>query len=306
MVGATLSTPAEFFMQDTFSAWDPATETFPTSFIGRMERIDRFKTIYNRPTRRETLTFKNGVTMPASGVIKRDSTGEIFLVSSTIQSEYWGGTENYENLATLHRVTPEAGGAAAYHAVTTAGSGADLGPVSLAAAVPCYVDLELRTMQRDREEVETVTAEMLAFFSKNVEPEAGDYFLFDGKYYRVSEYFIDSGMHSARFIKEDPAYTTLTFQQSTGTTSYNPTTGTVTSGTTSRQISAIISKQTTGRGRDLGQNSFNKMLDLYIYKRHVGFTPSIGEKFALDGTTYEVTLVEQAKDADQWHLEASV
>lgn len=304
MVGATLQTAATYFMHDSFLSWDAATDTFPTSFTARLERIDRFKTIYNRPTRREHLSFQSDVILPASGVIKRQDTDEIFLVSDTVQSEVWQGNILYEKLATLHRVTPDSGGPAAYHAVTTSGSGADLGPVSLATAVPAYLDIELRSMAADRDAVEVMVPEMLAFFSKNVTPEAGDYFLFDGDYYRIEEYYADSGYHSARLVKEDPAYTTLTFKQSTGTSVYDPATGTVSATTTSRQVSAIITSEKTARDRDLVK--FQKVLGFYIYKRHIGFTPKVGERFTHDSTEYEVTLVEEGKNADQWHLEASI
>jgi hypothetical protein len=95
MSGLSLQTAATFFNYEDFNAWNPATSTFAFQLTGKLRRIDRFQTIYHRPTRRQTLSFQDGSTIPASGVLQHAPSGAVFIVSDSVEPEYWKGTALY-------------------------------------------------------------------------------------------------------------------------------------------------------------------------------------------------------------------
>jgi hypothetical protein len=303
MVGAALSTSSTFFMKDRLQCWNPTTDTFGDEFIGRIERVDRFKTIYNRPTRRETLTFVDGITLPDSGVIKRVDTNEVFLVSETIHTEIWQGEQTYEHIVALHRVTPSSGGVAVYQEIGTSGVGEDLGQVSVQSQTPVYLDIELRTLVQERDAVEVETEQLFAHFSLNVSPSPGDFFVFGGEYYRIANFYTDSGFNSARLVQEPPNFSTIIFKVATGAPSYDPATGEVTESTDARAVSCLIRKNSTITTRDNEVRS--RQLDFFVYNRHIGFTPKVGKKVTFDKIEYEIIEVSLALSEQQWHIVAS-
>lgn len=304
MAGLDLRTSTTFFQHDLFVPWDAATNTFSGSVAGRLHRIDRFKTIYHRPTRRQKLSLAEDAVVPASGVIRHAKTGEVFLVSLLEEDEVWQGETVYERLVTLHRAVPYSGGYAVFKPVTVSGSGDDLGIVSLTNVQHAYVEVELRSASDERGSLDVEIEEATLHLSANVQAAPGDYITFDGDDYRILVTFSDSGFRAARAVKESPHYETLTYHLQTGTSSYNPATGTFTEGVADRLVSALIGDETAMRERVSDQ--YSRQLSVYIYQQHIGFAPKVGDTFAYDGRTYTVTKVSQNQRELQWRLEAGL
>jgi hypothetical protein len=306
MVGLALKTAAGFFQHESFSPWDADTDTFGPSFIGRLQRVDRFRTIYHRPTRRQQLAFQADVTLPTSGIVRHDPTGEVFLLSGTLETEWHKGDQLYERLVALHRASPPSGGLGSYQPTQVLGAGDDLGVVVLGASQPVYYDTELRTVSNEQGLEEATTGEELGVYSKNITPESGDFFLLGGEYYRITYPYIDGGFSLTRMVKEDPSFVTLIYDYGTATDGgYDPATGTVIPPTSAtRLVSAIPGKREMARDRE--SQDYTKTAELFIYQRHVGFEPKVDDTFTLDSQLYKILSVGEDTQEKQWIIEAGL
>lgn len=298
-MGLSLKTAAERFAQDQFSVWDPATDTFSTVTIpGKRFRLDRFTTIYHRPTRRSYIRLLDGA-FPASGVVRREGVGEIYLLSETLGSDVANGDLRYEKLRMGHLVTPPSGGKGTFIAVRTTGTGTNLGPVDLSNTAQAYLDLELQSATAIPENIDSVTPRFLLNHSSNVQPLHGDIFTFQGRDFLVSVPYVDGGLHIARVSELPPAYDTFTYHLRSSTGGYNPATGAVTSPVTQLQFSGIIGRKV----KEDTQNTAPVTMELYVYEHHVGFRFEVGNQIDQAGTKYYIRSVVNRREEKQWFLE---
>ena len=299
-MGLSLKTAANRFTGDRFLMWNAATNAFDGTLIGKRFRLDRFTTIYHRPTRRAYIRFKTDET-PASGVVMRDGTSEVYLVSETLHKDIELGSLVYERMRMSHLATAPSGGLGGFIAVRTTGSGDDLGVVSLALSEPAYVDFELQSATSVEENIDAVTPRFLINHSNNIEPLHGDVFEFSGRTFIVSVPYVDGGLRVCRASELPPAYETFTYHLRSGTGSYNPVTGTVTSPTVTRLFSGILGKKTS----EAEKSTVPQRLELYVYEHHVGFAFQLGHRIDHQSTAYYVNSVTRLREEKQWKLELS-
>lgn len=306
MSGLSLRTAASYFRGDSFTGWNQNTGVFGDEFVGRLFVIDRFKSIYNRPTRRQKMTISSDIILPESYVVRREQDQEIFLVSHLVEKEFWKGSDNYDNVATLHRVKSIGSGSASFYSARTYGTDDDLGFVEVLEESSGFVDLELRSTSREDATLDVSIDDYVATYSNNFEPEPGDYFFIDGSYYRVENPYVDSGFKCARVTHEEPAYTECTYKlRNPPTVSYDPSTGVVDRGTQDdRDVSCLIGSSKEIRNTDTG--AMGKELTVYIYERHIGFVPHVGDRVIIKETEYRIEDIEYSKLELQWKLKVSV
>jgi hypothetical protein len=296
----SIKTAANYFCRDSFSWWDPDTDTFQGSFLGRVRRIDDFVSLWHRSSRRQHFYIRPDAIYTDTGVFIHNNTGQIWLISQTQQFDDWQSAGIYTKMLRAHSLEAPSGVKAEFYPVTTAGSGNNLGPVTVGPAQLVYADLELRTVTKPDDSVEIVTGEYLLAYSRNVTVNDGDFFKHSGSWYRVLEPYGDSGFSYCRAEDLDPAFVTATFTLS-DTAAFNPVTGAFSTGTaTTRQVSVIVGgSKTTGRpsDRDLAEE-----LTLYIYLRHIGFEPEVGMKLTLNSKPYRVISVNKHYENTQYEL----
>ena len=232
---------------------------------------------------------------------KKSTPQEVFLTSVLQEEEIWQNEETYERLVTLHRAVPFSGGYATFHPVTVSGSGDDLGLVSYATSEHAYMEIELRTASDEKDSLDVSIGDFNCHLSRNVTPQSGDYLRFNGTYYRIAIPYSDSGFKAARLVKEDPHYETLTYKLDTGTSGYDPVTGSFTSGSADRLVSALFGDAEVMRDRKSG--AYNRVISAFIYQRHIGFTPKVGDKVVHNGQEYEILKVAENQRELQWRLE---
>lgn len=305
-MGVSLKSVSKRFSTDIFSPWDAVNDRFLVSksdqFKGRLFRVDRFTTIYHRPTRRAFIAWVED--LPASGVIRREGTEEVFLVSETMKSEVLDGRYVYDRLRQSHLATPPSGGSGAFYPVTTTGTGDDLGPISMSVAVPVYVDTELQGVASAEDTEDVSVSRFLINHSLNVSPQPGDYFKWSNRWFLVNTPYIDGGLRVVRASELVPAYETMTYLKHTGASpGYSPVTGVVSPVTVSRQFSALIGlNQLTGPTTEFKST---RSMVLYVYVRHIGFDPQLGDAIQHQGVTYQIDRVTMRRDELQWKLEVS-
>ena len=301
-MGLSLKVAAERFSNDSFIPWLADTDTFDVDnpIKGRLFAADRFTPIYHRPSSRKFATLQTDA-IPDSYVVKRDLTGEIYLVSEILHTEMLQNDRIYDRLRVMHSVSNPSGAKASYHAAAVSGTGDDLGFVSLATAVDCYLDTELHSIIDERETESASLSRFLVTHSANVAPEPGDYLQIGSDYHLVLTAYSDGGFHNARTIRQPVAYVDVVYSRYMGTGGYNPTTGVVTQATTDYNVSGLVGDHIS-TGLSSSNDPVDRTLTFYIFFRHIGITPKLGDTITYDGTSYIITTVSPQHNSQQWQL----
>ena len=305
-MGLSLKTAAQRFSKDQFAIWDPVTNTFEAtpSLKGKRFRIDRFTTIYHRPTRRSYIRLLSP-DFPGVGVVKRVNGGEVYLLSETLNTDIEAGDLRYEDLRMSHLVTPPSGGPGLFTPVRTTGTGDNLGVVDMSVQTPVYLDLELQSAVDVEENVDAITPRFILNHSVNVNPLHGDVFYFNGRSFIVSVPYIDGGLQLCRVAELPPVYETFTYRMRTGTGGYDPVTGTVTTGVTDRLFSGILGRIKKSDSPTATQQTTPNQMELYVYEHHIGFQFEVGNQVLYGSTAFYINSVLRRREDKQWKVELS-
>lgn len=292
-----LSLAASYFHGEEFQVWDQGTDTWSTGFNGRIYVFDRFKTIYHRPTRRETLGITSSVTLPDDLVILHTATGTIYIISATNRTDV-DQVNIYDRARALHRTNLK-GDLIRY---ATAGSGDNLGPLVASDEGKIYYDLELRSEASDQMDYALQSGDMVGRFfltaPRSMALQPGDYLLTElGAYFRVDIAYDDSGFSAARVVEMAPNHEDVIYELLSGVAgSYNPTTGVVTGATrVDRTFSGYVSESIKANQDVDGDIKYD--LEVWVDVAHVGFTPAAGNYLRARSLRYhieEVTLSHSA------------
>lgn len=299
----SLSNAAQFCNTEEFLFWNPATDTFSAGVPGRMKRADPFVSLWNKASRRANVFFTPGTVTTSVVVIQHNLTGAIFLLSPTGELDAWQGGSAYQEMRRAHKVMPPSGGKGIHRSVTVSGTGDNLGLVTIGPETVAYMDVERSGSSEPLETVATVEQEVYLFCSANVTYAPGDFLQLNGTYYRVDEWFHDTGFLSAKAVKAAPAYTSVTFLIPSATSPvFSPSTGGLTTADyTERAVSVQVdASEAVGRPTD---RDFAEKFTLFIYSNHIGFTPFPGQQVVLDGVTYRVVRVDHNLSRLQWKVE---
>jgi hypothetical protein len=304
---ASIRISSGYFKRETFEVWNPDTQTFgPARLIGRKKRIDAFVSLWHRSSRRAHIYV-----LPesqTSGVIalRHANTGVPYLVSESRDEDSWQRDGNtYEVMLRCHRVDGPSGGVAQHYPVTVAGTGDDLGPVTIGPPVLGFGDTELRSTGEAEGSVRVAAADYFVAYSRNLAVAEGDYIAVAGNDYLIMERHYDSGYAYSRAKQESPHFQTVEFKLPSSTPGYfDPHTGTMTAASeVSRQVSAFVASQ--ARSGSLPEHTVADKLTLYIYLRHIGFEPLLGHGVIFDGVRFTVDSVRQSLEDKQWRLDLS-
>ena len=304
-MGVSLKASARRFAYDFFQPWDATTNAFSlvtSQYLqGRLFRVDRFTSIYHRPTRRSYISFLTDA-FPASGVVRRRGTSEVYLLSKTLKEEVLQDDHVYDRLRQSNLATPPSGGEAVFYQVTTSGTGEDLGVVTKGTAIPVYIDLELQGVLASEGNIDVAASKFILNYSFNVNPVPGDYFVFDNRWFLVNTPYLDGGLAVARVSEMVYGYHDMLYIRKQSGGAYNPTTGVVTASATTSAFSGLIGLD---RKEGSATEHSKRSLDIHVYERHIGFTPRAGDSIQYDGLVYEVRQVEFRRDELQWKLEVA-
>ena len=200
-------------------------------------------------------------------------------------------------------MTPPSGGKGAFRAMVVSGTGDDLGAVSAAPDVVAYLDVERSGEKPQEETLGVVTESTKILHSSNITPQPGDFFYLDGYSYRVNNPFVDSGFRAAIASQIEPHYESVTFHlQGSSAPTFDPSTGTLTTGTLTDRIVSVQRDAMESVGRPTDRDLSEKQV-LYIYNRHIGFSPMPGMQVTLDSRILRVTRVDSNFEREQWKVE---
>ncbi len=306
---ASLHNAARFFARETFSIWDPDLNTFYGSLIGRKKRVDAFVSLWHRSTRREHLYFRQPFeqwyNLEQAVVLRHDNSGLIYLLSETIERDYWLGDSLYMTMVRAHRVTPPSGGPAQFHPVRVLGTGDDLGPVSIGPTQAGWADTELRSTHDGTETEQVAVGEYFLAYSRNFAARDGDFITVQGSDYRLMEIHSDSGYRYARAVQETPKFKTVEFKLPPSSPAvFDVATGAMTAATeVTRQVSVLVGDSDT-QGRT-AEHKVAESMTLYVYFEHIGFSPYLGQVIVKDGRRYTITALSKRIEEKQLKLEVA-
>ena len=299
----SLTNASQYWNVEEFAFWDPLTDTFSYGVGGRIRRIDPFVSLWHRSSRRANLHFVPGTNTSGVAVVRHTLTGTDYLLSQTSEKNSWQNGACYNEMRRAHKVTPPSGGKGIHRSVTVSGTGDNLGLVTIGPETVAYMDVERSGSSEPVETVATVEQEVYLFCSANVTYAPGDFLQLNGTYYRVDEWFHDTGFLSAKAVKAAPAYTSVTFLIPSATSPvFSPSTGGMTTADyTERDVSVQVdASEAVGRPTD---RDFAEKFTLFIYSNHIGFTPFPGQQVILAGVTYRVVRVDHSLNRLQWKVE---
>lgn len=304
---ASIRISSGYFKRETFEVWDPSTQVFgPTQLTGRKKRIDAFVSLWHRSSRRAHIYVLPESQTSSVVALRHVNTNTPYLVSESRDEDSWQRDGNtYEVMLRCHRVDGPSGGVAQHYPVTVAGIGDDLGPVTIGPPVLGFGDTELRSTGEAEGAVRVASAEYFVAYSRNLAVAEGDYITVAGNDFLVMERHYDSGYAYSRAKQESPHFQTVEFKLPSSTPSYfDPRTGRMTAvSEVTRQVSVFVATQ--ARSGSLPEHNLADKLTLFIYLRHIGFAPQLGQGVIFNGVRYTVDSVRQSLEDKQWQLELS-
>jgi hypothetical protein len=297
-----LSLAASYFHGEEFKIWDRDTDAWSTGFEGRVYVFDRFKTIYHRPTRRETLGIARTITLPADLVIKHAPTEVVYMVSATDRTDV-DNVNIYDRGRALHR-SQDKGDLIRY---ATQGTGDNLGVLAAGDQGKVYYDTELRSESSDQMDYAIQQGDMVGRYfvtlPNSLPAEAGDYILAStGEYFRLDVLYKDSGYLLARATDLAPNHEDMVYELRTGEGgSYDPDTGRVIQAVRSdRAFSGYIGSLEKA-DQDV-EGEINYDLEVWVDVAHIGFTPVPGDYVRARGLRYHVDKVTKSHSGVKYQL----
>lgn len=304
-MGISLKTAAYFHSNDLFEPWDFVLGEFKTqaaSLIrGKLFRTEQLTSVYQRPTRTAQFRFVDRTIVDAP-VLRLSTTGDVFIIGEKVRTKILQGRFEYDHLRAGHQVLPESGGAANYLSVGVLGTGDDLGPVVIGPQVACYIDTAFQSSKPISDVRDASLSRFLITCSLNVLPKAGDFFNWNARWFLIESSYLDNGFGISLAAEVDPGYKEFTYFLHQGTGGYNPTTGVITQSTVNRVFSALIGRETLSGN---ATQTSERKLEMFIYKRHLGFEPKVGDQVEYEGRRYYVTSVVIDREEIQWKVEVT-
>lgn len=301
----SLKTAAQAWNTETILSWDPDTDSFDTEILGRKRNIDPFVSLWHRSSRRSALFVAPDTDLSKLYVAKHAPTGIVYLVSQTYEKDHYKGEGIYSVMLRIQKAMSPSGGRGEFYPVTVSGTGDNLGAVAVGPAVPAYLDVELRAIERPDASIYEDVGEYIVFCSHNFSPKDGDFIKLGAEWYHSKEWYCEAGFLCARAIRSEPAFITATFELiDADSPVIDPSLGKMTLNTPKlREVSTQIEEQAlSGRANE---RLYSSKVTCYVVFGHIGFTPRLGQKVTVSGVRYTIVNVTAQKDAGQWKLELS-
>jgi hypothetical protein len=283
---------ARYFDIQAFDVYDFGTGLWlERSVSGQLKKTDTFTEIWNRPTRKRLLTCAPGEE-PSSPLLRVPETGEIFMVGAS-HKDVWDGY--YRFVAGLHLVQ----GTAVVHRRAPAGPSNDPGWAVDTVIANTFGDAELRSASENQDNSIEHYGSYFLFLPINTSLNRDDTVVIGSRSYFVLEYYIDSGLISARATTEPDDRINVTYV-SLGAETYDSTTQQNTVAETSYNVTGRVKPLEEKRSDD--ENVLETKLKFMIRKSWIGVEPKIDDRITIGGKTSRVSNVAQNALLDEWYL----
>lgn len=298
-----LAKVAQKFMRESFTGWDVASGTFTgPQFSGRMAQVDRFLSIYNRPTRMRQVLLAPGTELPPSLIFRHDGTGEVYIAGSARSDTRFDINDGspYETIVMAHEVTPNGRGTiglATHHRRAPTGPPSEPGWYVSSQLDSVYVDLEYRTSASQEGVYDARISDFYAWAPVNAPIQELDTLTLDGREYRVTDLYTDMGFLGLKLQQDlDPRVDLYVVTSERGV--WNATSHQYDSVETKHEVTAIVSGQREQAVWNKLENSIQVVIDFAA----IGFVPETNMKVELDGIRRTIKNVFTSVGAKQYEL----
>lgn len=288
---------AAHFTTDPLEVWDRAVQQWRRDRVhGTIKRVDRFLSMFDRPThRRQLVTAADRELKPDQNIIRSPSTGDIYLVGERQRDFKFG--RHYATVYPAHL----AAGVAAVVRKAPAGPPEDPGPLVETIAEQTWAAAEMRAEANDSTSyVGFVYGNFFMFFAPGTDLRDRDFVDLGGRRYFVEEVYADSGLLAARATDRPDDRVTATYGKRTGGPTYSTTTGAVTHAATEYEVTVCLSKRAVADERQ--SVILDDEVTISIEGAHVGVVPEINDYVVVGGRSLTVMRVARDPLSLEWQL----
>jgi len=256
---------------------------------GNLAPVDDFLSNFHKPLQRRMLFTNPDDDFPATGVIKLESTGEIYLVGESRDDAK--NDTSYNRLTVLQLTSNASSGIVEYfnyHNALADPLTADLGKRSEGSFYIAIEYLSTKTMESGDEAYQ---GKFVIFGPNNLPFKRNGIFLFDGKNYKVVQPYLDSGFSCAVALQQDDDMEAIVYKKITKVSSgYNVDTGVVTLTTVDYSLPGTVDKTVQD---EQGSKNFT----VYLKIDPLPITITVGNSLTLaDGSTAKILKVGKDKN----------
>ena len=263
---------------------------------GQIKIADDFISIFNRPTRRRMLLLSKREYENLNGSVIRITEDETVYLIGNAQKDYGKGG--------VYRITLPLNKAESLVEVfrkSVSGPSNDPGALARVSLGNFYMDLELRTLSQEGDDLTSTFSKYFFWFDKSTNFLVGDEFDHDGKTFRVLESYMDTGFRGVRATTAEDARETLTYRQQSGQSVQTPSSGVYVTPYTNTTFSAEVLEKIESRPN--GVKPFEVVIyTVLVEQNHLGVTPSTRDKVVIDSADRDIIKVVKNRRDKTWEL----
>lgn len=286
-------------MTTEFECLDSDGVTWINGFSGRFSPVDRFLSNFHRPLQRRMMHTKPEDTLPASGVIRRKATSEVYLVGQTRFDDDAG--DIYQQISMVHLVTNKSSGIGTLTRKVVDGARPDstIGELVDSVVGTMYCTIEYKNSRENFGSDGIYSDRYIIFAPCNAEFQDDDVLSLNGDDFVINSPFFDSDLASAVTTREPDDRITGTYKRPSATFAYDADTGVVARNFDEYLVTCTVVSEKK-KSNDVGKYS-----DYEVYLKSPSFpiTPKTGDYFLADGIEMKITRCESTHDGKyQWRL----
>jgi hypothetical protein len=289
---------AEHFFNPQFTFFARVADELLENINGRLDVATKFVTIISTGTKRRALYTDFNEDLSKFDIFTDEMTGAVYLLGVHKKGVFKG--KEIVQIYLCHEVTPsKSSGLASISSMVVKGSGDDLGWLEPKHKGDTYLDVQLFSVSLEGGAKQATVGSFVGYFEKSADIRFGDTLSLDGLDYFVEERYTDAGFSVARLRNKSYSWENAVIELRKDKV-YNPATGKMDSTVVTRNVTLLwIEESQVNEG--FGESSLHENSTEYrIYKEHIGFTPLVGMKVALNGKTGAITGVRQEELRSQW------
>lgn len=267
---------------------------------GRLSTVDRFLSNFHRPLQRRMFFSDPSVPLPASGVIKNKTTGEIYLLGQSRCDTEQG--ETYTRLTVAHLVSNLTGGVTSQSrlVVDEARPPETIGELVKQDLGQMYATVEFKSSSEQFNSDDAFINKFTVFGSSVSDFQQGDELvLADGYFYQVQATYTDSDFKCCYVERKADDRVTGTYHLPSTGFSYNIATGQM----TRMYTDYLVTCSMTSRKENAANAGMTYDYEVFLKSPSFPFSPKVGDYMTVDGDTMMIGRIERWHEAGaQWRL----
>ena len=254
-------------------AYNNADGKFYPWAYGDLATVDRFLSNFHKPLQRRMLHIDPTETMPVSGVIRVESTQEVYLISEPRDDA--SDNKTYDRLCVLHHVSGESGGLVEVFSYlpNDARPSTTIAEYEKTSIGFIYLSIEYFSSKKSENSDEYYEGKFVIFTPTNTPIKKDGVFTFNGTTYKLLQTYVDSSFTCALCLQQDDDMQSLKYYELASGSGYDVTTGNLILNETEYTFSGTVDFDAVGQ-------SGIKTSTVYVKALNLPFTLNAGRYIA--------------------------